>query len=191
MRTLAYHEAIPGHHLQIAIAQELDGLPVFRRVVPFIAYIEGWALYAERLAAEQGHLPDPLDRLGQLVAEGFRAVRLVVDTGIHSKRWTRERAIEYMKTHTGMPERDVVAEVERYIVRPGQACAYKIGQLRILELRDRAREALAASFDLREFHDTVLGNGALPLDVLEQVVDRWIARRAAESGTAPLAGRNP
>ena len=130
MRTLTYHEAIPGHHLQIAIAQELEGVPFFRRVVPFTAYVEGWALYAERLAAEQGFHPTPYDRLGQLVAEAFRAVRLVVDTGIHALRWTRARAIDYMLENTGMPRTDVVAEVERYIVMPGQACAYKVGQLR-------------------------------------------------------------
>ena len=177
MRTLAYHEAIPGHHLQIAIAQELPGLPIFRRVVPFTAYVEGWALYAERLALENGFHPTPYDRLGALQAEGFRAVRLVVDTGIHAQRWTREQAIEYMVQNTGMPETDVVAEVERYIVSPGQACAYKVGQLAILSLRDRARQALGAHFDLRAFHDVVLGQGALPLELLERKVDDWVAEQ--------------
>jgi len=180
MRTLAYHEAIPGHHLQIAIAQELPGLPIFRRVVPFTAYVEGWALYAERLALENGFHATPFDRLGALVAEVFRAVRLVVDTGIHAQRWSREQAIEYMLQNTGMPETDVVAEVERYIVSPGQACAYKIGQLAILSLRDRAQQALGPRFDPRAFHDAVLGQGALPLELLETRLDEWIA-----AGTTP------
>ena len=175
MRTLAYHEAIPGHHLQIAIAQQLPGLPIFRRVVPFTAYVEGWALYAERLALENGFHPTPYDRLGALQAEVFRAVRLVVDTGIHAQRWTRERAIETMVQNTGMPETEVVAEVERYIVSPGQACAYKVGQLAILSLRDRAQQALGPRFDPSAFHDVVLGQGALPLELLERKVDEWIA----------------
>jgi uncharacterized protein (DUF885 family) len=170
MRTLAFHEAIPGHHLQIALAFELEGVPLFRRVIPFTAFIEGWALYAERLAAEEGFHPTSYDRLGQLVAEAFRATRLVVDTGIHAKRWTREQAIEYMLENTGMPKSDVVAEIERYIVNPGQACAYKVGQLKILQLRDRARRRLGDRFDYREFHDRLLGNGMMPLAILEKVV---------------------
>ncbi|HVP29206.1 MAG TPA: DUF885 domain-containing protein [Myxococcota bacterium] len=174
MRTLAYHEAIPGHHLQVALSFELPGLPFFRRVIPFTAYVEGWALYAERLALEQGFHPTSWDRLGALIAENFRAVRLVVDTGIHAKRWTREQAIDYMRAATGMPETDVVAEVERYIVSPGQACAYKIGELEILKLRARAKERLGDRFDLRAFHDVVLGQGALPLTLLDEVVERWI-----------------
>jgi uncharacterized protein (DUF885 family) len=178
MRTLAFHEAIPGHHLQIALALELEGIPFFRRVIPFTAFTEGWALYAERLAAEEGFHPTPYDHLGQLVAEVFRAVRLVVDTGIHAKRWTRNVAIDYMVRNTGMPETDVVAEVERYIVNPGQACAYKVGQLKILELRDRARAVLGERFDYREFHDVVLGNGALPLTILEQQVERWLQQKS-------------
>jgi uncharacterized protein (DUF885 family) len=181
MRTLAFHEAIPGHHLQIAVAMELEGVPLFRRVVPFTAFVEGWALYAERLAAEEGFHPTPFDRLGQLVAEVFRAVRLVVDTGIHAKRWTREEAIDYMLRNTGMPRTDVVAEVERYIVSPGQACAYKIGQLEILALRDRARRALGDAFDYREFHDVVLGRGSLPLVLLERAVDDWLEERTGDS----------
>jgi uncharacterized protein (DUF885 family) len=177
MRTLAFHEAVPGHHLQIALSFEMQGVPFFRRVVPFTAFVEGWALYAERLAAEQGFHPTPLDRAGQLQAELFRAARLVVDTGLHAKRWTREQAIAWMVRHTGLPEGDVTAEVERYIVDPGQACAYKIGQLEILRLRDRARSALGSAFDLREFHDVVLGSGSLPMVLLERVVEEWIARR--------------
>ncbi len=175
MRTLAYHEGIPGHHFQIAIAQELEGVPFFRKVIPFTAYVEGWALYAEQVAAEQGFQDDPFDRLGYLTAELFRANRLVVDTGIHHKRWTRQQAIDYMLANTGMPETDVVAEIERYIVMPGQACAYKIGQLKILELRTRAQEKLKDAFDIKAFHTTILQHGALPLTLLERVVDNWIA----------------
>ncbi len=174
MRTLAYHEAVPGHHLQIALAMEQQGVPFFRRVIPFTAFSEGWALYAEQLALEAGWHPTPLDRLGKLEAEVFRAVRLVVDTGIHAKRWSRERAIEYMVANTGMPRTDVVREIERYIVMPGQALAYKIGQLEILRLRDRARDALGDRFDLRAFNDLVLSGGSMPLVVLEGVVENWI-----------------
>lgn len=177
MRTLAYHEAIPGHHLQIALSWEMEGQPFFRRVIPFTAFIEGWALYAERLALEQGWHPTPWDRLGALQAEMFRAVRLVVDTGIHAKRWSRDRAFNYMLIQTGQPPGEVQADIDRYIVAPGQACAYKIGELRILALRERAREHLGDRFDLREFHDVVLGQGALPLVVLDRVVDRWIEKR--------------
>ncbi len=179
MRTLAYHEAIPGHHLQISIAQELKGLPIFRSIVPFTAYGEGWALYAEQLAWEAGYEKDPLDNLGRLQAEMFRAVRLVVDTGIHAKRWTREQAIEYMLANTGMAEVEVIAEIERYFVMPGQALAYKVGMIKILELRERARQSLGPKFDIREFHDAVLKNGAMPLDVLERVVDNYIAAKKA------------
>ena len=175
MRTLAYHEGIPGHHFQISTQQELTGLPTFRTLVPFTAYSEGWGLYAERLAWEMGFEKDPYDNLGRLQAELFRAVRLVVDTGIHDKRWTREQAIDYMRGHTGRAESDVVAEVERYIVSPGQACAYKVGMLKILELRERAKQKLGPKFDLRDFHEVVLENGAMPLTLLEQVVNRYIS----------------
>ena len=174
MRTLAYHEAVPGHHFQIAIAQELDGLPTFRSVVPFTSFVEGWALYAERLAWELGYQTDPLDNLGRLSAEKFRAVRLVVDTGIHHKRWTRERAIAYMSENTDMADSEVVSEIERYIADPGQALAYKVGMLKILELREKAKSALGANFDLREFHDVVLAHGPLPLMILEELVDEYI-----------------
>jgi len=173
MRTLTYHEAVPGHHLQIALATEMKGQPFFRRVIPFTAFIEGWALYAERLALEQGWHPTPFDRLGALQAEMFRAVRLVVDTGIHARRWPRERAFNYMLVQTGQPAIEVQAEIDRYIVSPGQACAYKLGQLQILELRRRAQERLGERFDLRAFHDLVLGQGSLPLEVLAQAVDAW------------------
>lgn len=174
MRTLAYHEAIPGHHFQIAIQQEIEG-PTFRKMPIFTAYTEGWALYAEQLAWEQGFEQDPFDNLGRLQAEIFRAVRLVVDTAIHYKRWTREQAIAYMVEHTGMDEAEVVTEVERYIVNPGQACAYKAGMLKILALREKARQELSGRFDIRKFHNYVLANGALPLDVLEKEIDRYIA----------------
>lgn len=179
MRTLAYHEGIPGHHFQLALAQEMEGVPFFRKVIPFTAFVEGWALYAEHVAAENGFQDDPYDRLGYLQAQLFRAVRLVVDTGIHQKRWTREEAIAYMSEHTGMPMTDVVAEVERYIVNPGQACAYKVGQLKILELRERARAELGEKFDLRGFHDVVLTHGAVPLVILEDLVERWVESQKA------------
>lgn len=175
MRTLAYHETIPGHHVQGSIAQTLENVPAFRRVIPFTAYGEGWALYAEKLTVELGYQDDPYDRLGYLTSEVFRAVRLVVDTGIHAKRWTREQAIEYMLANTGMPEKSVISEIERYIVDPGQACAYKVGELKILELRDRARTRLGEQFDIRAFHDIVLCSGQMPLRILEEQVDRYIA----------------
>jgi uncharacterized protein (DUF885 family) len=190
MRTLTYHEAVPGHHLQIALALELRGVPFFRRVVPFTAFSEGWALYAERLAAEAGLHPTPWDRLGALQAELFRAVRLVVDTGLHAKRWSREQAIGYMARESGMALGDVSAEVERYIVDPGQACAYKVGQLELLRLRERARAAQGPRFDLREFHDLVLGQGALPLVVLERVVEEWLEERSS-AGARPYPRAGP
>ena len=177
MRTLAYHEGVPGHHWQIATAQELKGLPQFRKLIPFTAYQEGWALYTEWLAKEAGwYEGDPFGDLGRLQAELFRAVRLVVDTGIHSKRWPREQAIAYMREKTGMGEKEVTAEIERYIVNPGQACAYKIGMLKIQELRKRAQTELGTKFDQRQFHDVVLKNGALPLEILEEQVVAYIQR---------------
>ena len=175
MRTLAYHEAVPGHHFQIALAQEMEDVPFFRRIIPFTAYVEGWAHYSETVADEYGFHPDSYSRLGYLQAQLFRAVRLVVDTGIHSRRWTREQALEYMLDNTGMAEIDVVAEIERYIVNPGQACAYKVGQLKILELRERALDELGDAFEIKEFHNVVLRNGAMPLSLLEEQVERWIA----------------
>ncbi|MEY2550740.1 MAG: hypothetical protein QOG12_884 [Verrucomicrobiota bacterium] len=175
MQTLAYHEGVPGHHWQIATAQELKGLPQFRKLIPFTAYSEGWALYTEWLAKEAGWYDgDPFGDLGRLQAELFRAVRLVVDTGIHAKRWPREQAITYMHDKTGMGEKEVTAEIERYIVNPGQACAYKVGMLKIQELRRRAQTELGTKFDQRQFHDAVLKNGALPLDILEEQVANYI-----------------
>jgi uncharacterized protein (DUF885 family) len=174
MRTLAYHEGIPGHHFQIAIAMELEGMPLFRRMSPFTAYTEGWALYTERLAWDLGFQDDPFDNIGRLQAELFRAVRLVVDTGIHHKRWTRQEAIDYMVANTGMAHSDVVSEIERYIVMPGQATSYKVGMMKILELRDKAKSSLGDKFDLRDFHDVILKNGAVPLDILTRLVDQYI-----------------
>ena len=180
MRSLAYHEGIPGHHFQIAIAQELQNVPFFRRILPFTAYAEGWALYSERLAWELGFEKDPLDNLGRLRDEMMRAVRLVVDTGIHSKHWTREQAITYMMDNTGMAESDVTAEIERYFVMPGQALAYKAGMLKILELREKAKAELGPKFDLKQFHNQVLTHGALPLALLERVINDWIAEVKAK-----------
>jgi uncharacterized protein (DUF885 family) len=174
MRTLAYHEGIPGHHFQIALKQELEGLPMFRKLVPFTAYTEGWALYSEKLAWEMGFQDDPFDNLGRLQAELFRAVRLVVDTGLHYKKWSREQAIEYMASTTGMAQSDVVSEIERYIVMPGQACAYKVGMLKILELRQKAQQELGDKFTLIDFHKALLENGSVPLVILEELVNNYI-----------------
>ena len=181
MRTLAYHEGIPGHHFQIAIGMELEGLPIFRTLPLFTAYVEGWALYTEYLAWELGFQDDPFDNIGRLQAELFRAVRLVVDTGLHEKRWTREEAITYMLNNTGMAESDVISEIERYIVMPGQATAYKVGMMKILEVREKAKTALGDKFVLSEFHDVVLKNGAVPLDILDQLIEKWVAEKLASA----------
>jgi uncharacterized protein (DUF885 family) len=175
MPTLAYHEGVPGHHWQLSIAQELKDLPPFRRVIPFTAYTEGWALYCEWLAKQAGWYDhDPFGDLGRLQAELFRSVRLVVDTGIHAKHWTREQAIAYMREKTGMGEKEVTAEIERYIVNPGQACAYKIGMLKFQELRARAQKELGDKFDQRKFDDALLKNGALPLEILDEQINDYI-----------------
>lgn len=179
MRTLAYHEGVPGHHFQLAIQQQQEELPFFRRLIPAVAYSEGWALYAERLAWELGFQDDPYDNIGRLQAELFRAVRLVVDTGIHYKRWSHAQAIDYMIRNTGMAESDVVAEIERYFVMPGQALAYKVGMTKLLELRELARSELGDRFDMREFHNVVLTNGSVPLDILEELVREYIAYKQA------------
>jgi uncharacterized protein (DUF885 family) len=177
MNTLAYHEGIPGHHLQISTALGLKGLPLIRQQTLYASYAEGWALYAEQLAAEIGmYKDDPWGNLGRLQAELLRAARLVVDSGIHAEGWTREQAISYMVATTGMGEAEVTSEVERYMAMPGQACAYKVGQLKILELRARARAALGTRFNLKDFHAVILENGGVPLTLLEQEVDEWIAR---------------
>lgn len=174
MRALTYHEAVPGHHYQIALQMEKEDLPLFRRFSFYNAYVEGWALYAERVAMEMGYQKTNFDKIGAYQSELFRAVRLVVDTGIHAKRWTREEAIKYMADNTGMAMSDVVTEIERYIAWPGQATSYKIGQLTILRLRDEAKAALGDGFDIREFHDLVLGNGAVPLTILEDQVKSYV-----------------
>ncbi|MBN2479664.1 MAG: DUF885 domain-containing protein [Parachlamydiales bacterium] len=176
MPTLAYHEGIPGHHFQVTIALELKDIPTLRKVVNFTSYIEGWALYTEQLAFEYNFTDDPYANLGRLQMELFRAVRLVVDTGIHYKKWSRQKAIDYMLENTGMPKADVVAEIERYIVLPGQACSYKIGMMKILELREKMKKELGKNFDIKIFHDIVLKNGALPLTTLEKVIDDEIIR---------------
>lgn len=176
MKTLAYHEGIPGHHFQHALQAELKEKPIFRKVLPFTAYIEGWALYSEQLAWELGfYTNDPVGNLGRLQSEMWRAVRLVVDTGIHYKKWTRQQAIDYMVAQTGLTTSEVTTEVERYIVNPGQACAYKIGMMKILELRERAKQQLGDRFNLKEFHRVILQNGAVPLEILEKLVENYIA----------------
>ena len=177
MKTLAYHEGIPGHHLQISTALGLKDLPLIRQQTLYTAYAEGWALYAEQLAAEIGmYKDDPWGNLGRLQAELLRAARLVVDTGIHAEGWTREQAISYMVATTGKAQAQVASEVERYMAMPGQACAYKIGELKILELRARAQAALGPNFNLKDFHTVILENGGVPLTLLGQLVDEWIAR---------------
>ncbi len=177
METLAHHEAIPGHHMQIAIAQELKGMPKFRMFGGYNAYQEGWALYAEYFPKEFGFYSDPYQDYGRLFDELLRAVRLVVDTGIHAKHWTRQQVMDYFRANTSNSERDVFTETNRYIVWPGQACSYKVGMLKILELRERAKKELGPKFDLRAYHDLVLKNGALPLDLLEDNVNSWIAKQ--------------
>ncbi|WP_288990107.1 DUF885 domain-containing protein [uncultured Sphingopyxis sp.] len=175
LEALAYHEGIPGHHLQRAVQTELTGLPPFRRFGGFTAYTEGWGLYSEELAKDMGAYTDPYSDFGRLGMELWRACRLVVDTGIHDKRWSREEAIQYLKDNTPNPDGDIEKAIERYIVYPGQATAYLIGKLKIMELRTRAQAALGDRFDYRDFHDVVLKSGPVPLDILERRVDAWIA----------------
>ena len=174
MEALTLHEAVPGHHLQISLAQELQGLPEFRTVNSYTAFVEGWALYSESLGTEMGFYRDPYARFGQLTYDMWRAVRLVADTGLHAMGWTREGAIEYFAAHTPKTLQDITVEVDRYIVWPGQALGYKIGQLRILELRAEAERRLGPRFDVRAFHDVLLGQGALPMEALEARVRAWI-----------------
>jgi uncharacterized protein (DUF885 family) len=178
MEVLTSHEAVPGHHLQIALQYENSaGVPMIRRMSDFTAYAEGWALYAESLGSQVGLYTDPYQKFGQLTYDMWRAVRLVVDTGIHSQGWTRQRAIDFFKENAPKSELDITNEIDRYIAWPGQALAYKVGQLKILELREAAAEALGESFDIREFHDVVLSTGAVPLSVLDRVVREWIAAK--------------
>ena len=176
-QALAYHEGIPGHHMQIAIAQELGNVPEFRKYAIHVPYVEGWALYSESVPAELGLYTDPYQDFGRLSMELFRAVRLVVDTGIHAKKWTRDEAVEYMLENSANSEGDVRAEIDRYIVWPGQATAYKIGMLKIEELRAEAEAALGESFDIREFHDVVLSGGSVPLSILEERVKAWVGSK--------------
>ena len=174
---ITYHESVPGHHFQIANAMELNDIPEFRKTGGYGAYTEGWALYAEQLAKEMGFYQDPMRDFGRLQDEIWRSVRLVTDTGIHAKRWTRQQAIDYFLENTPISEGDIVTEVERYFVNPGQALGYKMGMMKILELRERAREALGDQFDIRAFHDVVIGRGAMPLPVLERQLEVWIGEQ--------------
>lgn len=174
MEALSLHEAVPGHHLQISIQQELEGLPWFRQNPSYTAFVEGWGLYSESLGEEMGFYKDPYSKFGQLTYEMWRAIRLVVDTGMHYLGWSREQAIDFFKENAGKSEHDIVVEIDRYIVWPGQALAYKIGELKIKELRAHAEEALGDEFDIRAFHDEVLGKGAVPLSVLEANIRSWV-----------------
>jgi uncharacterized protein (DUF885 family) len=175
VEAVSYHEGVPGHHLQISIAQELTGLPEFRKQTYYTAYTEGWGLYSERLGKEIGFYQDPYSDYGRLEADIWRAIRLVVDTGVHSQHWTRQQMVDYFREHSAIDETNIQAEVDRYIAWPGQALGYKMGQLKILELKQKAQTALGPKFDIKAFHDEILDSGALPLDVLEQRVDAWIA----------------
>jgi len=182
VEAIAYHEGIPGHHLQISLAQEMTSLPAFRQYAEYTAFIEGWAFYSERLGKEVGFYQDPYSDYGRLENEMWRAIRLVVDTGVHAKHWSRQQMVDYFHKYTAMDEPNIQTEVDRYIAAPGQALAYKLGQLRILEFRERAKKELGPAFDIRTFHDEVLGGSALPLDVLEERVNTWIeARKTARS----------
>jgi uncharacterized protein (DUF885 family) len=174
LEALAFHEAVPGHHLQLALQQELTSLPPFRKYTNFTVFIEGWALYAERLGLEAGFYEDPYSDFGRLTMEVWRACRLVVDTGIHYFGWSRQKAIDYMLANTAMSEHDIRAEVDRYIGWPGQALAYKIGELKIRELRTEAEDRLGERFDVRQFHNVVLSSGSIPLDALDTTVHTWL-----------------
>jgi uncharacterized protein (DUF885 family) len=179
VESIAYHEGIPGHHMQIAIAEELQGVPEFRKYQGYTAFVEGWALYAEQLGKDAGFYQDPYSDYGRLENDMWRAIRLVVDTGVHSEGWTRDQMVAYFHDHADLDETTVQSEVDRYIAWPSQALAYKIGQRKILEMRDKAKTALGDKFDIRAFHDQVIDAGALPLDVLEQRIDAWIEKQGS------------
>jgi len=174
METLTLHEAVPGHHIQVSIAQELQGLPEFRKNSSYTAFVEGWALYAESLGDEMGFYQDGYSKFGRLTYDMWRAVRLVVDTGLHAMNWTRDQAIDFFRENAAKTDQDIMVEIDRYIVWPGQALGYKIGELKIRELRRNAERRLGTRFDIRQFHDVVLGQGAVPLDVLERQVKAWV-----------------
>lgn len=180
VEAIAYHEGVPGHHLQLSIAQEQQGVPEFRKHLEYTAFVEGWALYSERLGKDAGFYQDPYSDFGRLDADMWRAIRLVIDTGVHSQHWTRQQMVDYFHAHSSLDEPTVQSEVDRYIAWPAQALAYKIGQLKILQLRDRAQKELGDKFDIRGFHDQVLDSGALPLDVLDQRVTTWIASQKSK-----------
>jgi uncharacterized protein (DUF885 family) len=184
IETTAYHEGVPGHHMQIAIAQTLPDLPPFRQQAGYNAYAEGWALYSERLGKELGFYQDPLSYFGHLSDELLRADRLVLDTGVHYKHWTRQQMIDFFHEHSSQDEPSIQSETDRYIAYPGQALSYKLGQLKILELRERAKKELGDKFDIRHFHDEILNGGALPLDVLDARVNGWIAETKAKAVAA-------
>jgi len=184
MEALTLHEAVPGHHIQVSLAQEMAGLAEFRKNSSYTAFVEGWALYSESLGDEMGLYKDPYSKFGQLTYEMWRAVRLVVDTGLHSMGWTRDRAIEFFRANTAKTDQDITVEVDRYIVWPGQALGYKMGQLKIRELRTSAERQLGPRFNIRQFHDVVLSQGAVPLDVLERQVSAWVASVNNGSGTS-------
>jgi uncharacterized protein (DUF885 family) len=179
MEALTMHEAVPGHHIQISLAQELQGLPEFRRNSSYTAFVEGWGLYAESLGDEMGFYKDPYSKFGQLTYEMWRAIRLVVDTGLHSMGWSRDQAIGFFRENAAKTDQDITVEVDRYIVWPGQALGYKMGELKIRELRTDSERKLGPKFDVRQFHDTLLGQGAVPLEVLEKQVQTWQQKMAA------------
>jgi uncharacterized protein (DUF885 family) len=189
VEAIAYHEGIPGHHLQISLAQELPDLPSFRKYAGYTAFVEGWALYSERLGKDVGRYQDPYSDYGRLENEMWRAIRLVIDTGVHEKRWSRDQMVGYFHRYTAMDEPNVQSEVDRYIAWPGQALAYKLGQLEILKLRQYAKDQLGEKFDLRAFHDEVLDGGALPLDVVDKRIHEWVAKqKSLSAASAPTTG---
>ena len=187
VEAIAYHEGVPGHHLQISLAQEQAGIPEFRRFEMYTAFVEGWAFYSEQLGKEVGFYQDPYSGYGMLENQMWRAVRLVVDPGVHSKHWTRDQMVQYFHDHTAMDDITIQEEVDRYIAWPGQALAYDIGRLKIMELRAEAQKALGKNFDLRAFHDEVLDSGALPLDILQQRVEGWIQQQQQKSASSARA----